>query len=80
MKFGYVLVRVPKDDPVSCEVMGAYSEGVTSLCMAAIANSMFNNHEAAFTVTYGENFDLYETDKSYYQIHSTNWQDDSDFC
>lgn len=78
MKFGYVLVRVPKDDPVSCEVMGAYSEGVTSLGMAAIANSMFNNHEAALAVTYEEELEIYETDKSYYQIHSTHWQDESD--
>lgn len=82
MKFGYVLVRVPKDDPVSCEVIGVYSQKTEYLAMAEIANNMFNNEETAIGIIEDPDRDtkIYETDKSYYQIHSTNCYDVNDIC
>lgn len=78
MKFGYVLVRVLKENPVSYEVIGVYSEKGPSLAVAEIANSMFNNNETALGITHEAELEIYETDKSYYQIHFTNCYDVND--
>lgn len=82
MKFGYVLVRASKKGSAFCDVIGVYSQKTECLAMAEIANNMFNNEETAIGII--EDPDrgtkIYETDKSYYQIHSTNCYDVNDIC